>query len=422
MKVTFCAYDRANYIGGPNVWLRRLLPELRLRGVHSRVLFITVDNPAQCPNLQALIAQGFDVQVITGLRYTEDRVLWILEKVSENPPDVFVPNLMVPAFYASRWVRQAGIPTVGILHSDDDFYLGVQEEFVFGSMEYRLSTVVCVSRYLESRVRAQKPEGIEVARLPYGVPVPSGVTGYPQQRPLRLIYSGRLVEEQKQISQAVRSLCRAVKEIKNTEAVIYGDGPARGAVEEILRTEAAGLPIRFAGSVDSAELQRQLLDAHALVLLSDYEGLSIALMEAMACGVVPICLRMRSGVPELVEHGATGILVDDRECSFVSAVAELRNNSGRWKRLSGGARAKIESEYSSESCSEKWVKLFEQFADRNDARTKIEVPKEFVLPPVSPQLAREDRRREHVYARLLNKVTDKSRWIAGRIKGRLIGE
>jgi glycosyltransferase involved in cell wall biosynthesis len=31
-------------------------------------------------------------------------------------------------------------------------------------------------------------------------------------------------------------------------------------------------------------------------------------MEAMACGVVPICLRMRSGVPELIEDGVTGLL------------------------------------------------------------------------------------------------------------------
>jgi colanic acid/amylovoran biosynthesis glycosyltransferase len=421
MNVTFCAYDKANYVGGPNIWLRRLLPDLRRRGVQSRVLFITVDDPAHCPNLQALIAEGFEVQVITGVRYTEDRVLRILEKVSENPPDVFIPNLMVPAFYASRWVRQAGIPTIGILHSDDDFHLGVQREFVFGPMNYRLSAIVCVSRFIESHVRAQKPVGVEVARLPYGVPVPSRVTSYPEQKPLRLIYSGRLSEKQKQISQVSRSLCRAVKDIQNTEAVIYGDGSARSAVEEILRTDGTGLPIRFAGAVDSAELQRQLLDAHALVLLSDYEGLSIALMEAMACGVVPICLRMRSGVPELVEHRATGLLVDDRESNFVSAVAELRNNPGLWTRLSEGARAKIESEYSSDVCSESWVKFFEQIADRNHGRKKIEVPKALVLPPVSPQLAREDRRREPVYAQLLNKVTDKSRWIAGRIKDRLVG-
>jgi glycosyltransferase involved in cell wall biosynthesis len=420
MNVTFCAYDRANYVGGPNVWLRRLLPDLRRRGVQSRVLFITVDDPEHCPNLQALIDDGFDVQVRTGLRYTEDRVLWILNQLAENPPHVFVPNLMVPAFYASRWVRKAGIPTVGILHSDDDFHVGVQKEFVFGSMDYRLSAIVCVSRYLETLVRAQNPQGVLVARLPYGVPVPHGITKYPEENPFRIVYAGRLSEKQKQISQVTRSLCRVVKNVKKTEAVIYGDGGARDAVEQILTREGAGLPIRYAGAVDNAELQSQLLNAHALVLLSDYEGLSIALMEAMACGVVPVCLRMRSGVPELIAHRATGLLVDDREGSFLSAVTELRENPELWARLSEEARRKIALEYSGEVCSVGWAKLFEEVADRDFGQKKIEIPKELVLPPVSSQLAREDRRREPGYARLFNKVSDRSIWIAGRIKDRLM--
>ncbi|WP_371821102.1 glycosyltransferase [Chloracidobacterium sp. D] len=44
------------------------------------------------------------------------------------------------------------------------------------------------------------------------------------------------------------------------------------------------------------------------VLLSDYEGLPIALMEAMATGLVPICTAMRSGIGQLVVDGVTGCM------------------------------------------------------------------------------------------------------------------
>jgi glycosyltransferase involved in cell wall biosynthesis len=421
MNVTFCAYDRANYVGGPNIWLRRLLPDLRRLGVQSRVVFITVDNPTHCSNLQELIRQGFDVDVITGVRYTEDRVLSILRIIASNPPDVFIPNLVVAGLYASRWLRKAGIPTVGVLHSDDDFYSGVQSEFVFGPIDYRLSAVACVSRYIASAVRARKPEGVTVTRLPCGAPVPSTTTTYPQEKPFRIVYTGRLDEKQKQISKVIRSLCRAVKEVKNLEVVIYGDGGARTSVENIICIAGAGLPIRVAGAVDNTELQKLLSEAHAFVLLSDYEGLSISLMEAMGAGVVPICLRMRSGVPELVENGVTGVLVDDRDDGFVAAVAQLREDRELWTRLSAAARAKIENEYSSEVCSEKWATFLQRVASRKQGNGKVMVPRDVVLPPVVPQLAREDRRREPVYAQLLNKVTDKSVWIANRIRDRLMG-
>jgi hypothetical protein len=87
----------------------------------------------------------FNGAVTSWLHFTERHVQWILDRVVEDPPDVFVPNLMVPAFYAGRWVRQAGIPTVGVLHSDDCFHRGIVSEFVCGSNAYRLSALVCVS-------------------------------------------------------------------------------------------------------------------------------------------------------------------------------------------------------------------------------------------------------------------------------------
>src|ERR1041384_7433718 len=126
-----------------------------------------------------------------------------------------------------------GIPTVGILHSDDQHHHALQDEFVFGAPDFRLSHLVCVSKSLEDQVLKRRAAATQVSRIGYGVPIP-------QQRVkrrssvLRLPYVGRLTEEQKRISPVCRALCRVVSEIPGTEAAVYGDGPDRTSVEAIL--------------------------------------------------------------------------------------------------------------------------------------------------------------------------------------------
>jgi colanic acid/amylovoran biosynthesis glycosyltransferase len=186
MKVTFCAYDRDNYVGGPNAWLRRLLLVLRCYGIQPQVLFIT-QSAEECPTVLSLRRQGINCREIYRPQYTEQRVHWIVDRLADDPPDVFVPNLMVPAYYAGRWVREAGIPTIGVLHSDEPFYRGLLSEFVFGAGAYQLSALVCVSKFLEQEVLSQRPDRVLVRRIPYGVPLPQRLAREPNGN-LRVAY------------------------------------------------------------------------------------------------------------------------------------------------------------------------------------------------------------------------------------------
>ncbi len=249
----------------------------------------------------------------------------------------------------------------------------------------------------------QLPATTLVRHIPHGVPVPQQVARSPDGR-LKLAYAGRLVEINKQVSEMTRALCRVAREIPGTEAVLYGDGPSRPALQQLLRTEGKGLPIRLAGNVDNDQIQSHLLERHVIVLLSDSEGLPIALMEAMACGVVPICLRVPSGVLELVEDGVTGLLVNDRGDDFVAAVRRLRDEPGLWERLSRAARAKIEAEYSQEQSAARWSAFFEELRRNAGQRRPIEIPSRFDLPPVHPNLAHVDERKRPLPEQML-------RWI-----------
>jgi glycosyltransferase involved in cell wall biosynthesis len=389
VRVTICAYDKPDNIGGPVSWLRRLAPLLRERGIEVRCLFIMHWGDTG-PALSSLLADGFSCKW-TGAQLTEDRVRWILDDLRENPPAVFIPNLVVAGYFAARWAREAGIQTVGVLHSDDGFYRAFVAEFVTGAKSQRLNAVVCVSQQLEADVKMLAPQDVGVRRIPYGIAMPETAVTH-RDGVLRLAFSGRLAEEQKRISDVTRALLRAIAEVPGTTASIFGGGPDRDHVERLLAENTLGSRVTLEGLVDSERMQQRLLDADVIVLLSDYEGLPISLLEAMACGCVPVCLRGRSGIGELVEHDLTGLIVEDREDAFVRAIARLQTESGLWERLSHGAREKA-GRYSSTSAADVWALVLEELAATSRVKSRVPEPRSLRLPPVNPALASADMRR-----------------------------
>ena len=408
MKVTFCTREYDDLSGGQNTWLCHFLPDLHRLGIESRVLCFTLPHEEELPTVRSLRQAGINCTTSSDeeKRYTEQRVRWLLEQLAENPPDVFVSNMVVPAaYYAGRWLREAGIPTVGICHVGADHFLypGLLDEFVLGRAAYQVSAFVCVSKYLEQDVLKRRPEGILVRRIPCGVSIPEDVAKKPNGR-LRLAYVGRLAEEAKRISEVTHALCRAVREVPGTEALIYGDGPDRRVVEQILREEGDGLRVHLVGRVENDDVSKYLLKCHAGVLLSDWEGLGLALLEEMACGLVPIGLRhAHGGASELIEDGVTGLLVDDRGDGFVAAVRRLREDPALWERLARSARAQVEAEYGEEKCAARWQELLRELVN-GAARKRLRIPRRLDLPPVHPALAVVDERVIRPHQRLIRRA------------------
>ncbi len=416
-RVTFCAYDKTHGLGGPLTWLQRLLPGLREQGLELRCLFLLHEGTTG-PTVEFLRAKGFDCPTITDPYTTEERVLWILERLRENPPDVFVPNLVVGAYWAGRWVREAGISTVGVLHADEPFYWAIRAQFASGRPEYRVSTMVVVSSALCADASALLPEGIGLYQIGCGAPIPAmRIRKFGEK--LRIAYVGRLAEEQKCITDVANAFCNAAEELPGVECVIFGDGPEREEVGRILRARNPDGSVRLGGLVDSSRIQEVLMEFHVIVLLSDYEGLPIALMEGMACGCVPVCKRMRSGIPELVIDGETGLLVDDGEEGFVAAIRRLRGEPDLWDRLSKAARQKIENEHSAEKSCRKWAELLKDLASKRTSTRPISIPSRLRLPPVHPDLAGADQRRQT--PPLPVRCYRKSRMTLGRWRRTLFG-
>ena len=390
-KITFCAYDKPDSIGGPVTWLMHLLPYLKQTGFEvSCLIFFHEGNTG--PLYEHLVKNDITVHASSFLSTTEDNIKWILDCLQKNTPHIFVPNLVVPAYYVCKWAKKAGVTTIGISHSDDPFYHAIQKEFIGGHKSFRLDGMICVSKILEQQLlKSKNVSKVKIKRIPYGVIIPDSKATR-DDNSFRVIYVGRLAEQQKRISEVTRSFCEMTQKINGVEAIIYGDGPDKINVENILNQQQIKTPVSLGGNIHPEQMTDKLLKAHVIVLLSDYEGLPISILEAMACGVVPVCLNMRSGITELIENGKTGCILDDREEHFIKTIKKLKADNQIWEKMSLNAKKLIKGNFSLEISCNSYSSFFNDF--KINSIQDITIPTRFKLPKINQHLSGADTRKQ----------------------------
>ncbi|MEX0322902.1 MAG: glycosyltransferase [Puniceicoccaceae bacterium] len=377
MKILVAANDPTRF-SAPNIWVLRVLPLLKEKGIEPEVAFFHYKGDS-FPVLDKARSLGITCHLVP-FNHTEQNICDLLKLAREIQPDVFVPNVNVAAHYACRYIRQAGIRTVSILRSDDAFYHDLIDEFIGGSGAWRVDAAVGVSEFLTEAVRQAGPEGFPVMACPSGTPMPDQRAEGPADK-LVVTYSGRMVREQKRMDQVIPSMVEILKRNPHFEAVFQGDGPLRQAGLELIRKANLESRFKLPGFTDPSCIQEQLLKSNVFLMLSDYEGLSTALLEAMACGVVPIVKRMDSGISEIVTDGETGIVIDDRKEQLEEALKRLHNDPSLWRKLSDNARKLVESKYATPICAERWAKLLRRLQQPVDfSKLPSLTPEQVMLP------------------------------------------
>jgi glycosyltransferase involved in cell wall biosynthesis len=118
---------------------------------------------------------------------------------------------------------------------------------------------------------------------------------------------------------------RIKQRLPDTECVIAGGGHEESRLYQL--SHMRGHPVQFLGILQDRAAFLTGLDV--FVLCSDYEGAGMSLMEAMACGV-PVVATKVGGVPEVVRHGETGVLVPPGNVdALTAAVCDLLQDPKR---------------------------------------------------------------------------------------------
>lgn len=398
MKIAFVAYDRPNWFPGPLVHLRRLLPALRQRGSEPLALLFCRRGAQGAGWFES---QGVPCRTAPERWSTEAKVYWLLEQVRRWEPDVLVSYVCVPAHFAGRWCREAGIPTIGAMLADDPYHWGIVEQFVTGSSEWALSGLACVSNLLVQAVADRSPQVTRLYRIPHGtLPPPEPTAGV---HPPRLLYIGRMQQYQKRIHNVVDALAEILRRLPVAQAMLIGSGPLEAEVQAWVRSTGLADRMRFVGGVPEHRIQELLQGGTVIVLLSDFEGIPIAIADGMAAGVVPVCRRCPGGLEELVRDNQTGLLADS-DAEVVERVCRLLTDHQQWHELSQRARRHAVAEYSMEVSVKRWEEFCESFLSAAGTRRRIQIPESIALPPVLPALAAEDVRHRPIWIRAARKL------------------
>jgi glycosyltransferase involved in cell wall biosynthesis len=140
----------------------------------------------------------------------------------------------------------------------------------------------------------------------------------------------------------------------STPLLIVGDGPFRRELERAARS-----PVRVLGQRD--DVPRLLAAADLFVLMSEREGLSFALLEAMAHGLPAIV----ANAPENVEAlGAAGLAVPYGDETALVAALRLLVDDGRRTALGRDARARVVQLFSAEKMLERTRAVYEDVLGR----------------------------------------------------------
>ena len=151
------------------------------------------------------------------------------------------------------------------------------------------------------------------------------------------LYLGWLVPS-KGVLELVASFARVLAEAPEASLEICGEGTASALARDEVWRLGLERSIRFLGWVRGDAKRRALERCRALVLPSHSEGMPNAVLEAMAAGRAVIATRV-GGVPELVEEGRSGLLVEAGDVGALAG-AILRLARDRSEAVAMGARGR----------------------------------------------------------------------------------
>lgn len=229
------------------------------------------------------------------------------------------------------------------------------------------SRILAISRFVAQSLLNSGISAQHIEIVYEGVEVPQRVTEQDRaearkrwsvdERKILLGCVGYLLPEKGQ-EQLVRAFPEVRARFPEARLLLAGDGPCRKTLESLARNFGLKDAIVFAGFVEDIRQVYAALDVFVFPSLA--EPLGTSLLAAMAWGL-PVVAVASGGVPEYVQHDATGLLVPQAESNLLSAVLQqiLGDRSLR-DRLGNEARRKIEGAFSARRMVDGSVEAYER--------------------------------------------------------------
>jgi len=345
--------------GGAERLVTDLSTCLQTHGV--RVTIVTMFGPENTPYEQRVEEAGIPHRWLNKRFGLDLRMpVRISRTLRELRPDVLHTHLYTLR-YAAPALPVNRIPAVlYTLHSiprKEDNMLGLLINWL--AFRFRLVQPVAISPTIAAAARSLYGARINFPVIRNGIQMPPFLAvknaGQRKRNRFVLLNVGRLTDVKNQ-QFLLRIALRLQALGLDFELRFAGDGPLRQALEEQARILSVESKVKFLGSV--SDMAAVYGDADIFVLPSLYEGLPIALLEAMA-SALPVVASAVGGVPDVIHDGRTGILLPPGdESAWATVIHQLATSPELRKKLGSAAREEVVARYDIGSTTRAYLELY----------------------------------------------------------------
>jgi glycosyltransferase involved in cell wall biosynthesis len=185
--------------------------------------------------------------------------------------------------------------------------------------------------------------GVDLSAFSRRVDRPEQKTALGVPREAQLVGVVGRLSEQKNPLDFVRLATRVHEKNPTVHFTWIGDGPLEESARELALELGVGNVLHFIGQREDVPADLQALDV--FVMTSRWEAFSLALLEAMACGLPVVATRL-PGIAEAVTEGESGFLLSVGDVDGMSAaVLSVLSDVDLAKRMGAGARRRVEQDF-----------------------------------------------------------------------------
>jgi len=155
----------------------------------------------------------------------------------------------------------------------------------------------------------------------------------------------------------IKAMGLIVPKFPKAVLLVIGQGDIENSLKQLVQDLKLQDHVRFLSVVDKTSTVLGLMDV--FVMPSKQEGLGLSVMEAQASGLPVVASRV-GGLPSLIRHGETGLLVKPNDESELSqAILQLLGDRAKALAMGQAARRFIEQEFSVDEMAEDTLRLYE---------------------------------------------------------------
>jgi glycosyltransferase involved in cell wall biosynthesis len=352
---------RISGIGGSERHLLALLPALRAAGVEASL--VGLDDPTGDPRpfYEALEAVPY-ARVPCPLDIDPRLPFRIARAAQQFRPQLVHTHLVHADVYGAGAAMLLRVPLVSTKHNDDPFRIG-PFRLVERLLARRASAVIAITASL-ARFNAERvgiPRGsLEV--IHYGLDEPPAAwrrDSVDAPAGPMILAVGRLAE-QKGFDTAVRALPAVRAACPDAFLAIIGEGPLRPELTRLAADLGVAESVLMPGR--SGDVTAWMRRADVFVHPARWEGFGLVVLEAMLTGLPVVASRV-SALPELIEDGPGGILVEPGSAAQLSAaVIDLLRNPARRAEIGASARARAQACFSVKRMADATATLYRRIA------------------------------------------------------------